>query len=438
MVYGLWFMVGVGAFGCAARDGRILKSVRAPIDVCLGIHSVCPRSTLVRDSSCRTKRGSLSFVTLYPLTGVNIGDNVIATGCPSGDHARRPLAGAFAMRGTVGQFVGRFRIAKRGGGMYKLCKCAAFGTIGCFRRVPIGRDRSRRGSTPSLLCVLCGCVVIFGRFGGRLALMRVLTRKRRDNLPRLRTTVRGQGCTSCGFSIANPIADPVASRRRGTGIHGNVTRYVHNSMFRVILSQEFVRPCTKSSFGMCQTLHDVGPSPCLFCFSFKKCQVFNSSPRARYGVRDGRTCVSPVTKAAHQDNSVIGSHRLTRTLLTSPGRGTRRIVLMSLTEGSLSHGYRSMRMLFCGRPRCCDRIVRLIDHIDNRLGRSTSGVGAFVSAFPTNALDNTPGMHTVRLVDRVRPRGHKTCNNYVNFVKLGNRLGRTVAVHAFIDHGGRL
>lgn len=428
----------VGTFGCAARDGRILNSLRAPMDVCLGMHSVCPRSTLVRDSSCRTKRGSLSFVTLYPLTDVNVGDKVMAAACPSGAHQRRPLDRSFQMRGTLGHFVGQFRIRKSSGGFYKLCNCAAFGTIGCFRRVPIGRDRSRRGSTPSLLCVLCGCVVIFGRFGGRLALMRVLTRKRRDGLSRLRSTVRGHGCTSCGFSIANPIADAVASRRRGTGMHGNVTRYLQKSIFRVILSEQFVRPCTNSSFGICHTLQDVGPSPCLFCFSFNNCHVFNSSPRARYGIRDKRTCVSPVTNAAHHAKSAVGSGRLARTLLTSPGRGTRRMVLISLTHGSLDQGYRSMQMMFCGRPRCCDRIVRLIDHIDNTLGGKTGPLGAFVSAFPTKALDNTPGMHTVRLVDRVRPRGHKTCKNYVNFVNLGKRLGRTVAVHAFMDHGGRL
>lgn len=430
--------MGGPVFGCGAGDGRMLNSLRAPIDVCLGMHSVCPRSMLVRDSSFRTKRGSVSCVTLYPLTDMNIGGSLIAAACPSGAHRRGPLARAFAMRGTVGDFVGYFRMSKRRGRMYKLCNCAAFGTIGCFRRVPVGRDRSRVGSTPSVLCVLCGCVVVFGRFGGRLALMRVLDRKRRDKLPRLRSAVRGHGCTSCGFSIANPMADPVASRRRGTGIHGNVTRYLHNSIFRVILSEEFMRPCTNSSFGMCHTLHDVGPSPCLFCFSFNNCHVFNSSPRARYGVRNGRTYVSPVTKAAHHANSSVGSGRLTRTLLTSPGRGTRRIVLMSLTQGSLDHGYRSIHMIFCGRPRCCDRIVRLIDHIDKMLGRRDDSVGAFVSAFPTNALDNTPGMHTVRLVDRVRPRGHNTCNNYVKFVKLGKSLGRTVAVHAFIDHGGRL
>lgn len=348
------------------------------------------------------------------------------------------MASTCQMRGTLGSFLTRFHIRNRCDGCYKLCKCASFGTIHCFRGVPIGSDHRTAGSTPSVLCVLCGCLVIFGSFGGRVLLLRVLTPNRADRLSRIRGTVRGHGCATCSFHTVNPAASPLASRRRGTGVHQNVTRYLHNSIFRVILSHQFRRHFANSSFGLCHTLHDVGPSPCLFCFSFKNFHVFNSSPRARYHVRNHRTCVSPVTKAAGHANSTRRSTLGTQCLRSSPGRGTRRIVLISLTHGSLSHGYRSMGISFCGRVRCCDRIVRLIDHIDKALHRRTSPIGTFVSAFPTNALDNTPGMHTVRLVDRLRPRGHKTCKNYVNFVKLGNSLGRTVAVHAFIDHGNIL
>lgn len=428
----------VGAFACAAQYGAVLNSLRAPIDACLGIHSVFPRDTLVRDSSCRKDRGGHSFVKLGPMTDVKVGRNATATACPSNDVRRRPVDRRFQTSRTVSSFLGHFGMDKRCGGCYKLCNCAAFGTMHCFRRVGMGSDHSPGGSTPSVLCVLCGCLVIFGSFHGRVLLLRVLRSNRSDRLSCIRGTVRGHGCAACSFHTMNRAADALASRRRGTGVHGNVTRYVHNSIFRVILSHHFVRHCRKSSFGLCHTLHDVGPSPCLFCFSFKNFHVFNSSPRARYGVRGKHTAVSPVTKAAHHGKSGGVSTRLATGLLTSPGRGTRRMVLMSLTHGSLDHGYRSMRMRFCGRTRCCDRIVRLMDQIDNRLGPGTGPVGTFVSAFPTKALDNTPGMGTVRLVDRCRPRDHKTCNNYVKFVKLGNALGRTVAVHAFIDHGGRL
>lgn len=424
------------AFG--AVDEGILNSLRAPIDVCLGMQSICPGSTLLRDSSFRKGRGDLSCVTLYPLTDVKVGGKRYATIFPSKGDRIATLAKAFGITRTVGTFLGHFSVRKPSEGIYKLFKCATFSTIHCFRGVPIVRTRRRRGSTPSVLCVLCGCMLIFGRFGGRLALIRLVRSNRGSNLRRVRALVRGQGCTSCGFRTANPRASPIDKRRCGTVIHRNVHRYLHKSIFRVILDHQFRRPFGKSSFGICQTLQDVGPSPCLFCFSFKKFHVFNSSPRARYGMTSKRTDVSPVTNATFHAKSITLSERHARTLLTSPGRGTRRIVLISLTHGSLSHGTRSMRISFCGRIRCCDRIVRLMSHIDNRVSTSDGPVGACVSAFPTKALDKTPGMHTVRLVASVRGRGQNTCNNYVKFVNFSNSLGRTVAVHAFIDHKGIL
>lgn len=402
---------------------------------------------------------------MRPLTDVTIDRKRIVGACPSNDIRGRRLptfnrkgkrSYGLTVSGTFGRFVRDFRMRKRKGGFYKLCKFAAFGTMHCFRGVPMGSAAVTGGSTPSVCCVVCGSVVIFSRFGGAVRLVtldrrcnrrkatsssRTSTTGETINGTRLSTlvgTIGGTGIGPCSFRPMNRAASALASRRRGTGVHGYVRRYVHNSIFRVIIDHEFIRHCRKSSFGLCHTLHDVGPSPCLFCFSFNNFHVFNSSPRARGHVMKRGTFVSPVTKAAQQANSVRRSEGTTRFLHGSPGRGTRRIVLISLTQGSLDHGYRGIGISFCGSVRFCDRIVRLIDHIDKALSRGTSRVGRFVSAFPTNALDNTPGIETVRVVSRLRPRGHNTCNKYVKFVKLGNSLGRTVMVHAFVDHGNRL
>lgn len=191
---------------------------------------------------------------------------------------------------------------------------------------------------------------------------------------------------------------------------------------RIIPTRHLATSCANSSLTICHTLQFLGPSPCLFLI--RNCalssrghfSVVNTSPRALSHVRGNGIAIHPLTNAHGHNRGTTRSLILRRRLLDSRGRVTGRLVLVRSNHGSVNHIYRYSdigiaRGVFV---RHCSRIVRVTSGIRNSVLPSGSTLSIFYTAFPTNALANTPGVHTVRVVSRLRPLHHAMFNNTVN------------------------
>lgn len=259
-----------------------------------------------------------------------------------------------------------------------------------------------------------GCTTTISR-------VRVVTRIVRDNGT---TGIRGP---HLGSSFG-PLFDP---RRCYRVIRGAGRCVGRNSVFRTIVSGELRTGVDNSLFRACGILHHLGPDPCVFCFSSGSVRVTNTSPRALIGLRGNALCACPLTNAQPHNGATRRSTHLRTRLLTSRGRLTRRGVLISLNEGSLNgvDHFNDIRIRGCRSVLGFDRIVRVNSAIHNGVERSGATLSTVSTILPTNALSNTPGVHTVRVVGRLRGGHHNVCNNTVKCVSFANGTSAYVTVH---------
>lgn len=158
------------------------------------------------------------------------------------------------------------------------------------------------------------------------------------------------------------------------------------------------------------------------------------------GRRKDEICAYPVTKAQHENISTRRSTLLQSRLLQSRGRHTRRIVLISLTEGSVKEvsRFKAIGIARFVRIRGCSRMVRVMSVIRKGGGKRFRPLSLISSFLPTKALSKTPGVHTVRVVSRLRDIHEKLCKNTAKCVSFSNSVSFYVAVQAVVGGGGHM
>lgn len=233
------------------------------------------------------------------------------------------------------------------------------------------------------------------------------------------------------------FADACSGRRFYGVIRGAGRCVFSNSVFRYIISEEFRTGCGGSLVGTCEILEDAGPSPCVICVSVSNSRVVDASPRALMGLRGKILGAFPVTNSHPENGASARSGTLTSRLVRSRGRLTRRGVLISLKQGSVKGVSRfgSIGIAGCRRILHCSGVVRVYDRIRNGLGSKLSTFSTVRSLLPTNALSNTPGVETYRVVRRLREAPQNMCNKTLKCISFGNGLSAYVTVEVTIGGG---
>lgn len=182
------------------------------------------------------------------------------------------------------------------------------------------------------------------------------------------------------------------------------------------LSMHRDHPVRVRTVRMCRRLEILGPSPCVKCFRAPKCRLMDKSPRLLVGGGKGAIDAQPVTKAESHKGSRRRSLGLTDRLVRGRGRHTRRIVLISLRQGSLKeiYGCNAIAISRFVIVRGCSRIVRVISGMGKRLTSKGGTISVVSTMFPKKAVAKTPGMEAVRVVRRLRPIAENPCANSLN------------------------
>lgn len=308
------------------------------------------------------------------------------------------------------------------------------------RLEPVGERLAKAGDDAEVLLVAPRSMLIFDHLTRRVAFVHGGPEWERASLRReIIHALRGALPPA---SVRVGHAPPKASMSEGEFLQrvAEVKEHIAaGDVFQLVLSVRFEGECRTDAFEVYRALRLLNPSPYMYYFDFKDCQLVGSSPEALVKVRDGVATLRPIAGTRPRGVSDEADQTHERELLADPKEAAEHVMLVDLARNDLGR-VAAASTIKVEPYRAIERyshVMHIVSGVSGSLVAGKDAFDAFAATFPAGTVVGAPKVRAMQIIDRLEPVRRGFYAGTVGYFSKAGHMDMAIAIRTLIFRDGR-